>query len=61
MDACCLFPPTALFCPAYGYPLLKSGKRREKMKKWLIRGLGLLLKFVVPTLVEHMIVVAFAL
>jgi hypothetical protein len=31
------------------------------MKKWLIRGLGLLLKFVVPTLVEHMIVVAFAL
>jgi hypothetical protein len=31
------------------------------MKKWLIRGLGLLLQMVVPALVEHLIVVAFAL
>lgn len=31
------------------------------MKKWLIRGLGVLLKLVVPALVEHLIVLAFAL
>jgi hypothetical protein len=32
-----------------------------KMKKLLIRGLGLLLKLIVPALVEQLIVVAFAL
>jgi hypothetical protein len=36
-------------------------KRRKKMKKWLFRGLGMLLKLVVPALVEHLIVIAFAL
>jgi hypothetical protein len=36
-------------------------QRRKKMKKWLIRGLGLLLQLIVPALVEQLIVVAFAL
>lgn len=31
------------------------------MKKWLIRGLGLLLQLVVPTLIEQLIGIAFAL
>lgn len=31
------------------------------MKKWLIRGLGLLLQLIVPALIEQLIVVAFAL
>jgi hypothetical protein len=31
------------------------------MKKWLMRGLGLLLQMIVPALVERLIVLAFAL
>jgi len=31
------------------------------MKKWLLRGLGLLLQVIVPPLVEYLIVAVFAL
>jgi hypothetical protein len=31
------------------------------MKKWLKRGLGLMLQIIVPTLIEHLIVAVFAL
>ena len=31
------------------------------MKKWLLRALGFALQIIVPALVEHLIVVAFAL
>lgn len=31
------------------------------MKKWLVRGLGLLLEIIVPPLIEYLIVTIFAL
>jgi hypothetical protein len=31
------------------------------MKKWIIRGVGLLLQLIVPALVEKLIIMAFAL